>query len=64
MKIVLDTNVLISGIFWSGPPFQILDAWKDGKIQLIVTKEILMEYHRVTTILSKKFASVENFSNS
>lgn len=24
MKVVLDTNVLISGIFWSGPPYKIL----------------------------------------
>jgi len=27
MKVVLDTNVVISGIFFSGPPARILAAW-------------------------------------
>jgi len=43
MKIVLDTNVFISGVFFSGPPYQILKAWRDGKLQLIVSSEILGE---------------------
>ena len=59
MKIVLDTNVLISGIFFSGPPYQILKAWQEGKIQIAVSKEILDEYHRVAEELSEKFPEVE-----
>ena len=59
MRIVLDTNVFISGIFWSGPPFTILDAWKQRKIDLIVSQEILSEYNRVSKELSKKFLSVD-----
>jgi uncharacterized protein len=59
MKIILDANVLISGIFFSGPPYQILKAWKEGKIQIAVSKEILAEYHRVAEELSEKFPSVE-----
>ena len=59
MKIILDTNVLISGIFFSGPPYQILKAWKEGKIQIAVSKEIFTEYHRVAEELSEKFPSVE-----
>jgi len=35
MRIVLDTNVFVSGIFFSGPPDQILKAWRDGKVQLL-----------------------------
>jgi len=34
MKIVLDTNVLISGIFFSGPPHRILKAWHKVKSKL------------------------------
>ena len=34
MKIVLDTNVLISGIFFLGPLYQIIKAWQEGKIKL------------------------------
>ena len=35
MKVVLDTNVFVSGVFFGGPPHKILDAWRDGKIQLL-----------------------------
>lgn len=59
MKIVLDTNVFISGIFFSGPPAQILRAWKAQKIQIVLSKEILNEYQRVAVELSKKFSSVD-----
>lgn len=47
MKIVLDTNVFISGIFWKGPPRRILDLWASHKVEIIITKSILAEYARV-----------------
>ena len=59
MKIVLDTNVFISGIFFSGPPAQILKAWNDQKFQIVISKEILSEYQRVAHELSKKFSAVD-----
>jgi putative PIN family toxin of toxin-antitoxin system len=55
IKIVLDTNVFVSGIFWSGPPHQILEAWQQRKIKLIVSEDILDEYIRVGNILEKKY---------
>lgn len=58
MKIVLDTNVFISGVFFSGPPYQILKAWRDGKLQLIVSSEILEEYERVGVLLANQFPGV------
>lgn len=58
MKIILDTNVLISGIFFTGPPYQILKAWRDGKVNLVVSPEILEEYHRVGEDLAGKYPSV------
>ena len=59
MKVILDTNVFISGIFYSGPPNQILNAWRDGKIQLVVSHDILREYLRVGEIFADKFPSIE-----
>ena len=59
MKIVLDTNVLISGIFFSGPPYQVLKAWQVGKINIAISEEILSEYQRVAQELSKQFPSVD-----
>ena len=58
MKVVLDTNVLISGIFFSGPPYKILKAWQEGNIEITVSKEILTEYQRVAEELSQQFPSV------
>lgn len=58
MRVVLDTNVFVSAVFFSGPPYQILKAWRDGKIQLVVSPEILDEYQRVGEILAKQFPKV------
>ena len=46
MRIILDTNVFVSGVFFSGPPYEILAAWRDGKVQLVISPEILEEYQR------------------
>lgn len=58
MKIVLDTNVFISGVFFSGPPYRILKSWRDGKVQLVISKEILEKYQRVGEILAERFSEV------
>jgi len=59
LKIILDTNVFISGVFFSGPPYQILKSWRDGKVQLVISKEILAEYQRVGEILAERFPGVD-----
>jgi putative PIN family toxin of toxin-antitoxin system len=59
VKAILDTNVLISGIFFSGVPSEILSAWRDEKIELIVSPEILEEYRRVGEEMETKFPGVE-----
>jgi uncharacterized protein len=55
--VVVDTNVFVSGIFFSGPPYRILKAWQDDRIQIAVTEEIIEEYRRVIETLSGKFES-------
>jgi len=59
MRIVLDTNVLISGIYFSGPPGKILEAWHSRKLQLCVSLEILEEYLNVAERLANRYAGVE-----
>jgi putative PIN family toxin of toxin-antitoxin system len=59
MKIVLDTNVLISGIYFSGSPGRILAAWRSRKIQLCASPEILEEYLNVAERLASRYAGVE-----
>ena len=59
MRFVLDTNVLMSGIFFSGPPARILAAWAEGRFDLLATVEILAEYRRVAKRLAKQYPSID-----
>lgn len=59
MIIVLDTNVFISGVFYSGPPFEVLQAWRDRRISIVVSAEILEEYRRVGERLARDFPGVD-----
>ncbi len=44
MRVILDTNVFISGIFWEGNfCSQIIDKWKNKKFELISSIEIIDE---------------------
>lgn len=53
MKIVLDTNVLISGMLNpSGPPGKIIDLLRSGALQLAVDDRILSEY---ADVLRRKY---------
>jgi putative PIN family toxin of toxin-antitoxin system len=58
-KVVIDTNVFVSGIFFSGPPYRILNAWQDGQLRIAVSEEIIEEYKRVIETLSGKFKHID-----
>jgi len=47
MKIVLDANIFISSIFWSGNPRVVLDRVIANLDELFITKEILDEIEAV-----------------
>ncbi|MFH1091494.1 MAG: putative toxin-antitoxin system toxin component, PIN family [Pseudomonadota bacterium] len=55
---MLDTNVLMSGLFFSGKPFEILKAWRDGRVQIVLSSEIFDEYQRVAKILEARHPMV------
>jgi len=59
VKVVLDTNVLISGIYFGGIPGKILQAWGTRRFQLLVSTEILQEYLNVAERLADRYAGVE-----
>ena len=44
---VLDTNVLVSGLLFGGPPGKVLTLWKSGKIRPLCSREMVEEYLRV-----------------
>ena len=48
MRIVLDTNVLVSGLLSPhGPPGRIVDLFLDGTVTLLVDDRIVIEYREV-----------------
>ena len=47
LRIVLDTNVLISGMGWPGIPAALLDAAVRGRCQLVMSPILLEELRRV-----------------
>lgn len=47
MRIVLDTNVLISGVFFGGFPRKILSSIVTRKITACATSEIINEYEEI-----------------
>lgn len=59
MKVVVDTNVLISGIFFDGPPARILEAWLHGQLEFVVSHEILEEYFEVCERLSLRYPNID-----
>lgn len=59
MRFVLDTNVFVSAVFFGGAPGRILEAWRDGRLQLVLSAAILDEYQRVGQVLSAQYAGVD-----
>jgi uncharacterized protein len=55
VKVVLDTNVLVSGIFFGGLPGRLVEAWLHGQLELVLSPAILAEYRRVGAELALKY---------
>jgi len=59
VKVILDTNIFISGVFFGGPPGKILQGWRDRRFTLVLSPEILDEYQRVAKVLNEKCPPVD-----
>jgi len=57
LRVVLDTNVWISGIFFSrGTPAQLLREWRDGRFEVVITSATLEE---LAAVLYRKTAQFD-----
>jgi putative PIN family toxin of toxin-antitoxin system len=54
IKAILDTNVLISDVFWKAPPFEIIKAWQKRRFRLTISLPIFDEYRRVLDEFAKE----------
>jgi len=58
VRAVLDTNVVMSAIFFGGPPLKIIRAAFAKKVELVASKAVLSEYREVAARLHDHFPSV------
>lgn len=47
MRVVLDTNILVSGLLWDGPPRRILIATRRGILELYISPSLISELREV-----------------
>ena len=58
MRIVIDTNVLASAIFFGGRPYQLLRYIMEGQVDVVASKEIVDEYEEIALRLKQKYPSI------
>ncbi len=59
MRVVVDTNVFVSAVFFGGIPGRLLDMWRNGSVELLLTAEILAEYEDVVHRLRGRYPGVD-----
>lgn len=56
MRVILDTNVLIAGLLWSGPPHTLLEHARTGSVSIVSSPALLAEL--ATVIDRTKFSTI------
>jgi putative PIN family toxin of toxin-antitoxin system len=59
IRVVLDTNVLVSGLLFTGPPSQLVSLWRARRIVLLLSKDVFIEYLRVLAYPKFKLSGEE-----
>jgi putative PIN family toxin of toxin-antitoxin system len=59
VRVVLDTNVVLSGVFFGGVPGEILSAWNRGHFDVVVSSQVLDEYERSGAALAEGKPSLQ-----
>lgn len=60
MRLVLDTNIVASGLLWNGTPAQLIDAARTGEIEIFTSHVLLAELTRI--LQRAKFAKAIDVS--
>jgi len=55
MKIVIDTNVVVSALFFGGKPLEIIRLLLKKQIEVTASPEIIKEYLETTDYLLNKY---------
>ncbi|MBR4322884.1 putative toxin-antitoxin system toxin component, PIN family [Treponema sp.] len=55
MKIVIDTNVVVSALFFGGKPEKLLQYAAQENVNAVVSKEIIDEYNELSLRMTNKY---------
>lgn len=58
MRIVVDTNVIASAVFFGGKPYQLLHYIMEEKVDVVASKEIVDEYEEIFIRMKQKYPSI------
>ncbi len=59
MVILSQVKFSLAGVFFTGTPYKILQAWRDGQVQLLLSPAIMDEYRAVLIELPSQFPGIE-----
>lgn len=59
IRAVLDTNVLISALLFTGTPSLLVSAWQAGRLKPVISADVLDEYVRVLSYPKFKLTDQE-----
>ncbi len=57
MRIVIDTNVIASAVFFGGKPLKLINAIMAGNIESYISISIAQEYRKTVNLLQKKYSA-------
>lgn len=58
MRIVIDTNVMVSAVFFGGQPYRLLHYIMEGQVDVVASEEIVDEYEEIFLRLKHKYPSI------
>jgi putative PIN family toxin of toxin-antitoxin system len=59
VRVVLDTNVLVSALLFTGTASELLPLWQQGAITVLLSRAILEEYFRVLSYPKFRLSETE-----
>jgi uncharacterized protein len=59
MRVVLDSNVVLSGFFFGGIPGIVLKGWRTGRFRMVISPPVLSEYREAGAALESRYGGSE-----
>jgi hypothetical protein len=63
LRVVLDSNVVLSGFFFAGIPGIILQGWHAGRFRLVLSPSILSEYRAAGVALESRYVLIPRMTS-